>query len=291
MRRGCNPLCRSFRDEAQRVQRDMDDALRLGMPRNEETTTETLLLNLARNHPRHELRIETFTGSEEGVHGADWEFWFANDHGLGVAVRIQAKRLFPSGNYDSLFHQSKTQKTKRTNQCRELIRHAGSAIPIYVFYNSTARFRISLHWVLRNMSRPADWIVPDWGISMCSAYSVQAAREGKDNRPENLDMVPWHCMVCSDCWPRSSSASDLPSVVGNSLQQMFELDGDLGGVPSGDLDRGPHNFEPTDNSPHWVGLLKEEPFTEAPFLEDYMRENNLRGVAIIEQPKPKEWEE
>lgn len=43
-------FCRSFQHEACKVWQDMSDAEQFGVPRNEETTTEELLLRLARKH-------------------------------------------------------------------------------------------------------------------------------------------------------------------------------------------------------------------------------------------------
>ena len=282
----CISLCRSFRDEARVVNRDLEDAFRLNMPRNEETITESLLLNLARNNPRHELQITSFNRQAEGINGADWEFWFSNASGYGIAVRVQAKRLFPSGKYESLFHQSKTQKDKSTNQCNELIHNAGTSIPIYVFYNSVSAFanlnyvQTHIHWGLSRLLALAHWQLSDWGITMCSAYSVQSANYGKNNSLKGFQTIPWHNLVCHKCWQNKPKDDDLPSMVGNSLSEMFSFDVDS--IPS--KERSPHNFEPSQTSPEWVSTLKEDASQENEKLIQHMKETNLRGVAIIRQP-------
>ena len=279
------PLCRSFRDRAREVQRDMDDAARLGLSRSEETITEDLLLRLAQAHPPHELQIKQFTRNEEGVHGADWEFWFCNDDGVGIPVRVQAKRLYPSGRYEALFHQSETQHQNNTNQCRELIRNARGSIPIYVFYNGLSHSRVSIP-LLMPPFRLWNWTYSDWGISSCSAYQVRAARDGKDNRPSDIKMVPWHCLVCEECWSNAPSALDLPSLVGDALRQLFAED-DWGS--EGSPDRPDYSFEPSTNGkPDWVRFLAEEEGRSSEALLGYMREASLRGVAMIEQPKPRD---
>lgn len=265
-------FCQSFRDRAREVQRDMDDALSLGIARNEDTITESLLLNLARNHPSHELNIKSFTRSAEGINGADWEFWISNGNGLGIALRVQAKRLFPSGKYESLFHQSKTQVRKSTNQCRELIKNAGSSIPIYVFYNSLFNFRLPLSWTYQFLGCHS---IFDWGISMCGAYTVEDAIKRKCNKQEFLSMVPWHYLVCAECCSDKPNQFDLPTIVGNSLRLLFEADD--GAVHE------PYNFQPNNNPPNWVKFLKEPDYTNNSILDEYMLEFNLRGIVIMEQ--------
>lgn len=278
-------LCRSFQDRAREVQRDMDDAARLGLSRSEETITEDLLLRLAQAHPPHELQIKQFTRNEEGVHGADWEFWFCNDRGYGIAVRVQAKRLYPNGRYKELFHQSKTQLQNGTNQCRELIRNARGSIPIYVFYNGLSGFSVSIPKFMPHF-RLWNWTYSDWGITACSAHQVQIARDGKDNRPEDLLMLPWHCLVCDNCLVHSRSDTDLPSLVGYALRVLFTET-----EPKFDrsIDRPDYNFEPSLNGkPDWVRFLQEGEASGDDRLLGYMRETNLRGVAMIEQPKSRD---
>lgn len=286
MTNNCNPLCRSFRDEARTVGRDMEDAFRLNMPRNEETITESLLLNLARNNSRHELQITSFNRTEEGVNGADWEFWFSNASGYGIAVRVQAKRLFPSGKYESLFHHSKTQKDNNTNQCRELINNAGTAIPIYIFYNSVSTLanliyvQTHISWHLSHLLALPHWQLSDWGISMCSAYSVQSANDGKYNSLNDFLTKPWHNLVCHKCWQNKPEYDDLPSIVGNSLYEMFSFDDDSILSKEG----SPHNFKPSQTSPKWVSSLKEDASQKNEKLIQHMKKTNLHGVAIIKQP-------
>ena len=97
--------CRSFRQEAYQVWSDMSDAARFDISLGEETTTEHLLLRLARKHSGRGLTIKTFTKNVERDNGADWGFWFENGSKKGLPVRVQAKRLFRiSGCYNELYH-------------------------------------------------------------------------------------------------------------------------------------------------------------------------------------------
>lgn len=112
MNHSTHDYCQSFREEACRVWHDMSEAEAFGIPRNEETTTETLLLNLAKKHHGRGLEIKAYTKKEESQTGADWAFWFSDPFGKGIGVRIQAKRYYATDKcYKSLYHQSKEQKT------------------------------------------------------------------------------------------------------------------------------------------------------------------------------------
>lgn len=263
-------MCQSFRDNAREVQRDMDDASRLNISRNEVTITEDILLNLARVHSPHNLKIKTYTQIEEGINGADWEFWFCNSQGFGVAVRVQAKKLYKNGKYDSLFNN----KNKGSIQCQKLIKNAGTSIPIYVFYNGLNNFVIPLKWLISQSCRPSCSMISDWGISMCSANTVNAALSDGNTYPINLNMVPWHYLVCPKSCTQNPSNFDLPSIVGASLQSLFM---------DGDRKYDQHNFDPTKKRPSWVGQLNEVGFGGEEALDSFMIESNLRGIAVIEQ--------
>ncbi|WP_338722403.1 DUF6615 family protein [Devosia sp. XK-2] len=275
--------CRSFADESREVWSDMSDALRLGISRQEETTTENLLLSLARKHDGRGLKIQTFTRSEEASNGADWAFWFASKSRLGIELRVQAKRLFShSGRYESLFHQSPSQQKaakarggETPNQCEALISNRGNAIPVYVFYNSNA-LSLTAGQVALAACSPLSVFVDEavWGISVASAFAVRSADWGKKDRPHDFLNVPWHLLLCSCYWPDRSIDASLPALIGNGLRHLF---GDHAFDDERDI-----NFEPHENQPDWVGLLREREAARET-LTDFMREANLKGVAVFSE--------
>lgn len=130
-------LCHSLREQAAWVANELSEVYRLRMPLSEETITESILLALAKRHVGNGLTIRAYTKPEEGTGtlatnnlptGADWSFWFADGRNHGIELRIQAKRLFPSGKYESL--------DGTGTQIQNLYKNQGSAIPLYVFYNN-----------------------------------------------------------------------------------------------------------------------------------------------------------
>jgi hypothetical protein len=86
-------LCATFRKEAGVVWNRMRTAAALGLSLSEETLTECALYNIAIAHQG--------TEPGEAKHGADWEWWLVRGN-KGLGLRVQAKRLFPDGRYNSL---------------------------------------------------------------------------------------------------------------------------------------------------------------------------------------------
>jgi hypothetical protein len=276
-------LCRSFAEEASRVWRDMNDADHLGIARQEETITEELLLSLARKHHGRGLNIKSFTRTEESANGADWAFWISGSGRKGIELRLQAKRLYrKSRRYESLFHQSDKQKKLAAatggdtpNQCETLIENRGTAIPLYVFYNSDA-LPIGKGHIAHAMYSPISVPVyqETWGISAASAFTVRAADWGKTNSPGDLCSIPWHFLFCNCVWPDRPTETTLPALVGNGLRNLFR--------GTGLIDTETINFEPHESQPTWVDLLKEGHFMQEKLLE-LMRELNLKGIAEISE--------
>ena len=286
--------CRSFRQEAHQVWHDMSEAESFDLPRNEETTTQVLLQNLASKHKGRGLEINAYTKKEESKNGADWAFWFAHGTWNGVGARIQAKRLYADdGAYSTLYHQSTKQKAASKasgrptpNQCETLLKHKDGLVPLYVFYNSDD---LKLHSAISS-HRPLPWwklfgfpfFSQDWGVSAASALAIKKADWGKSNRPGDFPMIPWHCLVCGCCWEDRPADPSLPALVGHGMRQLYGynmVDGE--DDPARFPDMG-FPFDPTDNAPNWVGLLREGRETERR-LDEEMDRLNLKGIAIIQE--------
>lgn len=282
--------CRSFLHEAHQVWSDMSDAARFDISLGEETTTEHLLLRLARKHSGRGLTIKTFTKNVERDNGADWGFWFENGSKKGLPVRVQAKRLFrKSGCYDQLYHPYKgPSKSGQTwaNQCEAMLGWGDGAVPLYVFYNDDT---LDLIAVLSAHEKLAWWYLfcspfsqTDWGIGAASALSIKKADWGKKNQPGDFPMFPWHFLVCDCCWEDRPTDSSLPSLIGHGLKWLYRYSMTEETEVAAEPEAAGISFEPTDNAPSWVGLLREGRGSEGA-LDEVMGSLNLKGVAIIEE--------
>jgi hypothetical protein len=176
----------------------MRGAAKLDLFMSEETITETILYGTARKHQAGDFLVIPATKSQESIHGADWLFWFVAA-GKGISYRIQAKRLFQSGRYESLFKAGKDLTGKPVDphqQLKKLIQKAAEQqhMPIYCFYNfehSDGGFKGSPHSCSHNYRCPSFW-----GCSIALAQDVQFANSDALEilRPY---MRPWHLLACS----------------------------------------------------------------------------------------------
>ena len=290
--------CRSFRKEAEKVWSDMSDAEKFNTPRNEETTTEELLLSLARKHKGRGLEIKAYTKKDENKSGADWAIWFADSSGQGIGARIQSKRLFAdSAAYNSLFHQSRKQRETREkpkwlvpNQCETLLTCNDGLVPLYVFYNSDRLLRFDTCFFHAQFAWRCHYGCPfqceDWGISAASAHAIKQANWGMENKPGDFPMIPWHCLVCACCWDGPSTFSSLPSLVGHGLRQLYGYSVDVSQDSASAVADLGFSFELID-PPEWVGLLRKDHEVEGS-LDEEMGRLNLKGVAIFEETEARD---
>ncbi len=252
----------------------LGSAERLGVAYNEETVTENLLLKIAQRHRWQGLEVRSWTKIEEGkgtsktygkATGADWDFWISDWAGRGVQVRVQAKRQFSSGKYDSLNGGSK--------QFSDLWNNRGSAIPIYLFYNWHATFG--------NRSRicaPSDQA--HWG---CSFAPHPAIPKIKAPSPADIKVMrPWHCLFCQ-CGSSSSKISTLPDYVGRALKSAY-MDRRVD-ASEGALALNFEHFEPKRSPPDWMPLT-ERGSEGVERLQAYLKKHQLRGVASVKQTQP-----
>lgn len=181
---------------ADRVWVDQTEAREFGLELQEETVTELLLLQMARDLSPHGLQVRMFSKREEGGvtladgtvevkgTGADWE-WFVDLPDCMVGFRVQAKRLFGSPKRNGWYDGFKPGGI----QIDQLITSAGSEMnPIYVFYNHG----FAKNSDLMTRSTKTNWFgASAWGCSVATAGFVKGL---KSRTLEKIlpGMVPWH---------------------------------------------------------------------------------------------------
>lgn len=244
----------------------------------EETITEMLLLRLSRRLRNTSFDFRAFTKNEEGLvsknnpkpTGADFEFWFRDDLGNLLKLRVQAKRQFPSGRYDGL--------DPSTKQISFLMHHCGGALPIYLFYNIKDKYDYSSapkYPSGQNFASPSYW-----GCSYAMASDVLSGKKSPEPRDFLPDkMWPWHTLVC-DYGAISSlpervnraiidnrSRSGIPFSIRPSLRDTSDL-----------IELGP-TIARGQELPSWF----DERDGRASGVRDYLEARKLDGVVILNQ--------
>ena len=170
----------------------MRKAASLGISLSEETITEITLYNIAMAHQNPgQIAISIATKPQEKLHGADWEWWLVKKK-KNICYRVQAKRLFPNGQYSSLY---KTPNSNKYAQLDTLVAaaKASKAVPMYCFYNfDQSSFSIGAPSSCLHSYRGPSY----WGCSLAAAPSV---RNTGSNDPAVLKAImrPWHLFACS----------------------------------------------------------------------------------------------
>ncbi|MES2829224.1 MAG: DUF6615 family protein [Bacteroidota bacterium] len=178
-------ICQTFKDLAQKTWDMLATSRAVSYPMQEETFTDLHLLHLKQHHP--EVKIVNFTKPQEGVNGADWEWWFKLPDSSWIGYRVQAKVLdVRTEEFAQLYYQK---DKSSVSQCDKLIAAAKAdksnpCIPLYVLYLQTDAHAPSVH--------------SEHGCSLVSAYEIRAAKgvKGKAMADWYKDIIPWHELVC-----------------------------------------------------------------------------------------------
>lgn len=178
-------ICRTFQGLAQQTWDTLAVSRLVAYPMQEETFTDLHLLYLKLHHP--EVKIVSFTKPQEGVNGADWEWWFRLADGNWVGYRVQAKVLdVRSERFEQLYYRK---DKSSVSQCDKLIAAAKAdkkypCIPIYALY-------------LHSTAHPKT-IDARYGCSTVSAYRIRAAKGVKSTALADWHKTirPSHELVC-----------------------------------------------------------------------------------------------
>ena len=255
------PLRDAIRREAGRVWRDKARARVLGLFLNEETITESTLLNLATGFQGNGLFVQLFTKAQERRNGADWEFWFVQGT-KAAGLRVQAKRLFPSGAYDSL--------DPSGPQTKNLITNARNCYPLYVFYNDSDAYRSSLPKCTCGEYNAQSYL----GCTLAPATAVARAGSKSASSIQGI-AIPWHCLLCES----AAKETSMPDVIAGKLNSCLANTDDH----RCEVVETPRCFWPDAGvdvlaSPK---LPKAEDHDEPRWLTEYLAERLLAGVAVF----------
>lgn len=138
---------KKFEDISRRIWGDIDLSNRYGILYGEETITDSILLDLAKQN-YFNIRILQTPKPLEAIQGTDWE-WYVGSYTYGwIRYAIQAKKLNPKLNsYNSLNH--KVGLAPNDDYQINLLRTFASTngdVPLYNFYNYFPRATETAHW-------------------------------------------------------------------------------------------------------------------------------------------------
>lgn len=175
-----------------------DAAKTSGLSFNEETITETILLDLKTSYPGH-VQIIAFNKAQEAATGADWLWSFVSaDGSKSLTMLVQAKRLEDA---EQIYGGIARKIGKRSPPVRQIDQLLATArrqhVPaIYAFYNHVANgSRIPRKCKSLKHADP-DQIL-GFGISLAEASAVSGALPDETFDTHRLHSIPLHCLLCN----------------------------------------------------------------------------------------------
>jgi hypothetical protein len=248
------PLCKTFHSLAAATRRRIISADEVGLRWSEESNTEFLLLRLKIKHSS-EVLIKAFNKREEGINGADWEWWFIGAN-ANFGMRVQAKRIqLETQTFGYLRYRRKGHKR---DQMTVLIQGAASdnLTPVYCFYVASRR---------RKWRR----------ASGCLIGHAQQIQLVQSNRLRDLYplLIPWDNLVCPSTGGGSTIAHHAAAALRRAIEQGAHSIGDL---PTRQL----------------TGVQREPPPYISQFLEDQSSpvllegrtlERGIKGIVVIRE--------
>jgi hypothetical protein len=220
-------LCQTLRKEAGTIWNRMRKAAFHGISLSEETLTECALYDVALTHQGGDIVIDLATKHDEAKHGADWEWWIVCGN-KGIGFRVQAKRLFPSGRYQSLFKSG----GNPYQQLDKLVSASTNEnlVPLYCFYNFAhpqAQFSGSVTSCKHTYHAPSFW-----GCSLALPQKIKGAKSDKLADLQSL-MYPWHLLVCelhqtrplaaASAFVRREGRPERPRALPDRIRRLIEI--------------------------------------------------------------------
>lgn len=264
-------LCETFRSLAFRTFDQMGRARRVGHQPLEETFTDTNILELKDRHPE-EIYSQLFNKHEEGVNGADWQWWLTNANMTKwLGLRVQAKVLnLANHEFAHLHYKSAKSKTYQLSKLKRESAKEG-LVPLYCFYVHEEPTPGTAPRRCGSFAHSPE----SYGCALTSITHVESLQKQSETKDFNSVMsaaFPWHCLVCCSGY----GGVDLPERAWSLLQHGFGL------TPrrrsSVDKERTAADIS--------VGLRPEPPAYVRAVVEGYRSDvvpRNVGGVLVIRE--------
>lgn len=168
------------------------------LPFNEETITETILLELKTSYPGS-VQVVAYNKTQEGKTGADWLWSFVNSNGSqSFSMLVQAKRLEDKEQTYPKIKRNIGSRNPPVRQIDQLISTANSYnMPaVYAFYNHVTD--------TTRVPKTCGSLDPDhmgqilgFGISVADAVAVRNMLPDETFKSHKIHSKPLHCLLCS----------------------------------------------------------------------------------------------
>lgn len=274
-------LCTTFAQLAYETHDRLKTARHVGHQILEETLTDLNILELKRLHP-HEIYCKTFTRPQEGVNGADWEWWLTDPtRSRWLGLRVQAKVLeLKSDTFAHLHYRPKRGRGYQTTRLKKAAEVDG-LIPLYCLYSHPP-------------AGAAGWgaVAPSeaYGCALASVKDVERLRR----RSKSVDFVsvmanatPWHFPMCMNRAASSRYPTGGLTTLPDIFSWMFNEGESTFGLLQSELES---ETETADAAPPGLprpGVRRSPPDYVSALVRGQLSEDvgkGLRGVLVIEGP-------
>jgi len=169
-----------------------------GLPFNEETITETILLDLQIAYPGH-VQVVAFNKSQEAKTGADWLWSFVSaDGSQSLTMLVQAKRLEDAEQIYSGINRNIGKRTPPVRQIEQLLATANAQrVPaLYAFYNHVSQTG-RVPQICGSLPPGDPDHIDGFGVSLADAHAVHATLPDETFDTHCGHSMPLHCLLCS----------------------------------------------------------------------------------------------
>lgn len=279
-------LCQSFRHLAFGVSSKLSLARQVRVQPGEEGITDDLLIELRRRHPT-EILTRTFSKQEEGVVGADWEWWFVGIGGHAMGFRVQAKIInLESACFEHLHYRTREGRYQCDRLIEAALKSTSATLPMYCLYTAGSddlQRERDIHRRWQWGSYP--YASESYGCSVTSAFDIRALRlEGHINDLGHLFPVlhPWHCLVCCSGLGRTDLARRVRMFWRRAVQ-AGELTAGTGVDPEAETDDPTGYWSELSSIAKRVGFSQQIPGHVSAVIEDMPSQptDDLLGGIVI----------
>lgn len=169
-----------------------------GLPFNEETITETILLELTTAYPG-DVQVVAFNKKQEAKTGADWLWSFVcADGSQSLTMLVQAKRLEDAERIYSGINRNIGTRTPPVRQIDQLLATAtAQGVPaLYAFYNHVSKTS-RVPETCQSLPAGHPNHIDGFGISLAEAQAVHRDLPDETFDTHRDHSIPLQCLLCS----------------------------------------------------------------------------------------------